>query len=135
MRNVLISASVLVMYLGNVGLPDRAALAQPTDDAQKKLEVLRKSLPEAIDRGVKKGAGYGVPEDKLRVQLLRRLSADEAKLTVVLFDESIFVFYLKYYDGSWTTTRYEAKCAGFMNGRENCAINIALAIDQIGEAK
>jgi|SRR5579884_1937158 len=110
-------------------------------NAQDKLETLRKRLPETINRGFRKSTrGCGVEEKNKKVPLFRRLSATEAKVTVMLggdgdFPSSILTFYLSYYEGVWTTIRHEERGVGIMNGHEKCVIDLALAIDEIGNTK
>jgi hypothetical protein len=109
-------------------------------EAQVKLEALRKQLPDAINRGLEKSAGIGFAKKDIKVSLCRRLSATEAKVTILLggggdFPPSIVSFYLSYFDGAWTTTRHEERCVGAMNGREKCVIDMAFAIDETGNTK
>jgi hypothetical protein len=126
-----VASSVLLVSLPPGGVP---AWGQAAAKPQEGLTTLRKRLPEAINRGLKRSADIEVAEKEVKVALCRRLSATEAKITVKL-EESTLTFYLSYYEGAWTTIRHEERCAGFMARREKCVIDIALAIDEIGTSK
>jgi hypothetical protein len=127
-----VALSITLVCFPPEGTP---AFARADDAAQEKLEAVRKRLPGAINQGFKKVAGIGVKESDVKIELFRRLSPTEAKVTVVLAEESVLTFYLRYYDGAWTTIRHEARCDGIMKGREEALIDMALAIDEIGNAK
>jgi hypothetical protein len=115
------------------------APATAAENAQEKLEIIRKRLPEAINRGMK-SLGIVVEQENIKVQLIRRLSATEAKATVTLgggkdFSPSFLTFYLRYYEGEWTTIRHEERCEGHLAGREKYLVDLALAIDELGKIK
>jgi hypothetical protein len=120
-------------------VPPAPARPRPVDESQKALERLQERLSGAIEKGLRPHLG-SFCDLTPRIQLLRRFSATAAKLVVVIGDKeglppSTLVFYLRYYEGAWRTTGHEALCDGLMNGRDNCVILAALAIDEIGAAK
>ncbi len=88
------------------------------DDAQVKLDAIKKQLPSIASRGCESGL---IREPKVR--LARRTSPTEAKITLVAKTPTVsaepgepehpgadcfFVIYLRYFDGAWTTIRWEA---------------------------
>ncbi len=100
-----------------------AARAAPAPDpdkaAREKLEALKKRLPRVVTTWAKVRwyGGCGV----VSVRSVRRLSANEAKITILSDDpkrderdankQELITIYAHYYDGSWVTTRFEATWA------------------------
>jgi hypothetical protein len=95
----------------------------PTEEqlAKAKLETLKKKLPETLTDGVNKSERWSMKYEAT-VQSLRLIGPTEAKLTVRLEafardqngtlekappSDEILVIYLTFYDGAWTTRRFE----------------------------
>jgi len=113
-----------------------AAPPQQVDKAQQTLNTLRERLPEAILRGLERSCGIDwLRKESVKVRLFRRLSATKAKVTMLINQESILTFYLSYHEGVWTTIGHEEKCEGLLAGREKGVVDLALAIDEIGNPR
>jgi hypothetical protein len=113
------SALILVLAFG----PAARTAPAPTEEqlAKAKLEILRKKLPETLTDGVNKSERWSMKYEAT-VQSLRLIGPTEAKLTVRLealsrdqngtlekapASDEILVIYLTYYDGAWTTRRFD----------------------------
>jgi len=82
------------------------------------------------------------PEREARVELVRRVAADRAKVVIVfkgldgmgkpdpLYDD-IVTIYLRYFDGAWTTTRYDSSWTPTVYGNKAVRF-LMLAIDKSG---
>jgi hypothetical protein len=81
--------------------------------------------------------------DQVEVKLVRQTSPTEAKLTLLLpyFDhqgaanpkgDEMATISLRYYDGSWTSTGYQASWSR-MDWKESAVHKLMLAIDELGE--
>jgi hypothetical protein len=99
------------------------AAPAPTDEqlAKAKLEPLRKKLPEVLAEAVNKSERWSM-KFEATVQSLRQIGPAEAKLTIRLealagdgngtlekvpTSDEVLVIYLTYYDGVWTTRRFD----------------------------
>lgn len=113
------SAVILVLAFGSAA---RTAPA-PTEEqlAKAKLETLKKKLPETLTDAVNKSERWSMKYEAT-VQSLRLIGPTEAKLTVRLealsrdqngtlekapASDEILVIYLTFYDGAWTTRRFD----------------------------
>jgi hypothetical protein len=127
------SAVVLVLACCS---PAKTAPA-PTEEqlAKAKLEPLKKKLPEVLTDAVNKSERWSMKYEAT-VQSLRLVGPTEAKLTVRLealssdrngtvekvpTSDEILVIYLTFYDGAWTTRRFDgtwndSEPAGFGGG-------------------
>jgi len=135
--HISIGVSVMAGSITLLCLPPAVppALGRSAAAPQDRLEALRKHLPGAISRVLKKSGIDLRKEGDVKIALFRRLSANTAKMTLVLDGDSIITFYLSYYEGAWITTRHEERCAGWLNGYEKYVLDLALAIDEIGSTK
>jgi len=99
------------------------------------LEALKKELPQAVAR-------WGGADTK--VKLVRRFAKDEAKIVLVKEDhddkgkrlpdnDAYMIIYLRYFEGTWTSTRFEASWLYDNDEGKRMTYAIMLAIDQIGE--
>jgi hypothetical protein len=112
-------ALILILAFGSSA---RTAPA-PTEEqlAKAKLETLKKKLPETLTDGVNKSERWSMKYEAT-VQSLRLIGPSEAKLTVRLealssdqtgtvekvpASDEVLVIYLTFYDGAWTTRRFE----------------------------
>jgi len=92
---LLVLTGVLVL----LGSPGQTAQSKKEDVAGKSFEDLKAKIPK-----------IKIQDDfllgKLKVELARRISPDQAKITFVHKKYGIFIF-LRYFDGHWTTIRGE----------------------------
>ena len=108
-------------------------LRAPADDGRAKFEALKKRLPGIVSAWAKTA---WLTEPKLR--LARRTSPTDAKIIFVARpavrdDDSdcIFSLYLRYYDGAWTTMRWEAGGEVISQARVGTyMVKLALAVDE-----
>ena len=118
-----------------------AAPAADERKAQETFEALKKRLPGVVTEWAKK-SGRWDPKREPTVELVRRVAADEAKLVIVfkgldgmgkpdpLFDD-IVTIYLRYFDGAWTTRRYDSSWTPTVYGNKAVRF-LMLAIDKSG---
>jgi hypothetical protein len=143
MKNLLfaalaVTALALAFAAGGRSAPTpESAPALPTA-AEKALQALKKRLPDVVAKWAKE-----VNETAPEVKSVKRLGPEEAKLTLVATDtrpgqkpevDSVVVIYLRYFDGSWVTTRYEDTAAGpklMQLPRRNALSLLMLAIDEL----
>jgi hypothetical protein len=112
--------AVLVALLALFGGLGAAPAPDPDPLAKEKLEVLRKRLPRVVSDWVGNSDRYGlVDQETMMVKTMRRISDSESRITfeVRVRDEKLakielhselLTIYLRYYDGFWTTNRFEA---------------------------
>jgi hypothetical protein len=105
----------LALLLAVSSLP-AAPAPEPGREAKQKLEDLKKRLPDAVAAWARE---RWYDTSRVEVRLARLVGPAEAKVTLVSLatdprgqrqpnqDEVITVF-LRYYDGSWSPTRFEA---------------------------
>ena len=131
------------MALALLALALCASAAPAADDrkAQETFEALKKRLPGVVTEWAKK-SGRWDPKREAAVELMRRVAADEAKVVIVfkgldgmgkpdpLFDDVVTV-YLRYYDGEWTSTRYDSSWTPTVSGNKAVRF-LMLAIDKSG---
>jgi hypothetical protein len=120
---VRITTTILALILVTAFAPfARTAPAQTEEQlAKAKLETLKKKLPETLTDGVNKSERWSMKYEAT-VQSLRLIGPTEAKLTVRLeassrdqngtlekapASDEVLVIYLTFYDGAWTTRRFE----------------------------
>lgn len=134
----------IILCVGLIALTILPGAAAPVPDAarqrQETFETLKKKLPEAVSDVVKSDSWHICGDAKVR--LIRRIAADEAKVTVVSevtrdgrrwpSSDEYLTIYLRYFDGVWTTTRFDASCSTDSLVTKT-AHALMLAIDQIGE--
>jgi hypothetical protein len=113
------SALILVLAFG----PAARTAPAPTEEqlAKAKLDTLKKKLPETLTDAVNKSERWSMKYEAT-VQSLRLIGPTEAKLTVRLeafsrdqngtlekapVSDEILVIYLTFYDGAWTTRRFD----------------------------
>jgi hypothetical protein len=109
---VLLALTGLLIFLGS----GQTAQPEKGDPAAKKFEKLKAKLPKIVEEVTKeKDEILGVLLDtKVEIEVARRISADQAKITVSLvhkdrgevLDASIF---LRFFEGHWTTVRGEGQ--------------------------
>lgn len=100
--------------------------------ARKDLEHLKTRLPKLIVDWCKK-QGSVLTQEKVKVRVLRFVSPNEAKMTLLIDDylgSSLVSLYLSYYDTAWTITRYESVLVGSLQGFEDKIPYLLLAIDE-----
>ena len=119
------------------------APAAAADDrsARETFDALKQRLPGVVTEWAKK-SGRWDPKREAKVELVRRVAADEAKVTLVfkgldgmgkpdpLYDDVVTI-YLRYYDGAWTTTRYDSSWTPTVYGNKAVRF-LMLAIDKSG---
>ena len=118
-----------------------AAPAADDTKARETFAALKQRLPGVVTEWAKK-SGRWDPKREASVELVRRVAADEAKVVIVfkgldgmgkpdpLFDDVVTV-YLRYYDGVWTTTRYDTSWTPTVYGNKAVRF-LMLAIDKSG---
>jgi hypothetical protein len=120
-----------------------ASAAPAADDpkARETFAALKKRLPGVVTEWAKK-SGRWDPKREANVELVRRIKADEAKVVIVfkgldgmgkpdpLFDD-IVTIYLRYFDGAWTTTRYDSSWTPTVYANKAVRF-LMLAIDKSG---
>lgn len=103
-------------------------------------ETLKKKLPELAAAWTKE---HWYPGVLVEVKVARRISPAEAKITFVAhnFDDmgrpdpkhdQLFSIYLHFYDGAWTTTRFDAGWLQTNDYNTRAAHLLMLAIDELG---
>jgi hypothetical protein len=132
-----LSASLLA------GSSGRAAPAPDMDrPAREAFEALKKRLPTVVAAWTKDTFGERVNEYAYEVKSARRIGPAEAKLTLTLTYtpggrrprvEHVLVIFLRYYDGSWTTTRYEPRLTMNNPAGARDILLLMLAIDESKE--
>jgi len=125
-------------------IPGTAAPAPDADrQPRKTLETLKKKLPQVVT-GVVKSDAWFLGSNECKVKLVRRIAADEAKIILVLEgndgdgkhlvrDDDYLVIHLRYFDGAWTTIRFEGSFHPDHVYIKRAAHALMLAIDQLGE--
>jgi len=118
-----------------------AAPAADDTKARETFAALKQRLPGVVTEWAKK-SGRWDPKREAVVELVRRVAADEAKVVIVfkgldgmgkpdpLFDDVVTV-YLRYYDGEWTSTRYDSSWTPTVSGNKAVRF-LMLAIDKSG---
>jgi hypothetical protein len=111
--------------------------------AREAFEALKKRLPTVVAAWTKETFGERTTEYACEVRSARRIGPTEAKLTLTVTCAPggkrparvafVLVIFLRYYDGSWTTTRYEPRLT--TNGLEGArdVLLLMLAIDESKE--
>ena len=137
---------VLALFTSLLTTPAWRAAPAPEPDpdrqAREKFEALKKKLPDLV-AGWAKNSGHWYRDDPMEVKLARRTGPAEAKVTIVSHsfsmgqpnpnNDQLITIYLHYYDGAWTTTRFEASWPS-SNGYNNSGAHfLMLAIDELGE--
>jgi hypothetical protein len=130
------SVFVLAVLLALSAIPPSRAVPAPDPDRRPKqtLEALQKRLPAAVGAWAKE---HWYASCTVDVRLVRRFSADEAKVYVtsrntpgVSTGTDVIILYLRYYDGAWSPTRYEARWPASDSFHHNAARLLMLAIDE-----
>jgi hypothetical protein len=122
-------------------LAPAVSAAPAPDPAKQKLEAMKKKLSEVVkewgEAHAHKVGQMGQGHAKLR--LARQVSPTEAKVSVLVWPEArgevdgvAVTILLRYYDGSWTTTRYEGDW-GDAPGAANAVRVLMMAVDELGE--
>jgi hypothetical protein len=131
----------IAMALLALALFASAAPAADDTKARETFEGLKKRLPEVVTEWAKK-SGRWDPKREAAVELVRRVATDEAKVVIIfkgldgmgkpdpLYDD-IVTIYLRYYDGAWTTTRYDTSWTPTVYGNKAVRF-LMLAIDKSG---
>ena len=110
--------------------------------ARTRLEALKKRLPALVDAWKKK---RWYDSETVKVRLVRLTGTNEAKIT--LLSEAIdprtgrsdpnqdkaLTIHLRYYDGAWTSTRFEATWPASNDWSNKAARFLMLAIDEASE--
>jgi hypothetical protein len=109
------------------------------DKARETFEGLKRRLPGVVTEWATK-SGRWDPKREAKVELVRRVAADEAKVVIVfkgldgmgkpdpLFDDIVTIS-LRYFDGAWTTTRYDSSWTPTVYGNKAVRF-LMLAIDK-----
>jgi hypothetical protein len=97
-----------------------AAKAADDPKAQETFAALKQRLPGVVTEWAKK-SGRWDPKREASVELVRRVAADDDIVTI----------YLRYYDGVWTTTRYDTSWTPTVYGNKAVRF-LMLAIDKSG---
>jgi hypothetical protein len=114
--------TVALILISAFGTAARTAPATTEEQlAKAKLEPLRKRLPEVLTESVNKSDRW-LMKYEATVESLRLVGPTEAKLTVRLealssdrtgavekvpISDEVLVIYLTFYDGAWTTRRFD----------------------------
>ena len=118
-----------------------SAVAADDTKARETFEALKRRLPGVVTEWATK-SGRWDPKREGKVELARRVAADEAKVVIVfkgldgmgkpdpLYDDVVTI-YLRYFDGAWTTTRYDTSWTPTVYGNKAVRF-LMLAIDKSG---
>jgi hypothetical protein len=114
------------------------ATAAPTPEtealAKEKLEALKKRMPEVAAGWAKE---HWYKTGKVEFRIARLLDTAEARLTFVSVDQGgdqdVLTVYLRYHDGVWYTTRFEASWPANVNFNNKAARFLMLAIDEAAQ--
>jgi hypothetical protein len=112
----------------------------PDQPAQVAFEALKKKLPELAAAWTKEHWYAG---KVVEVKVARRVGPAEAKVTFLAHstnekgqpdpsNDQLFSVYLRFYDGAWTSTRFEAGWSSTNDFNARAAHFLMLAIDQLG---
>ena len=111
----------------------------PDQPAQVAFEALKQKLPKALTDWA---GEYWYRDSQVEVRLARRTGPAEAKVTVLCRsfsmgqpdpqNDQLITVYLHYYEGAWTTTRFEASWSPTSAYNTRAAHFLMLAIDQLG---
>ena len=123
MRSAMFLPIAVLVLVCVCGGPLRAAPeANETRVAKDRLDVLKKRLPDLLVDSINKSERWAMKYEAT-VQSLRMIGPAEAKLTIRLealsaehtgtlekvpTSDEVLVIFLSYYDGNWTTKRFEA---------------------------
>jgi hypothetical protein len=121
-------------------VPTVSAAPAP-DVAKEKLEALKKKLSEVVEKwGRDNAVIVRRSAEQAELRLARQVSPIEAKVTVLLNGSGEppepLTIYLRYYDGSWTSTRFEGRRKDAVPTDDDAVAAIRrlmLAIDELGE--
>ncbi len=118
------SVSRTIVILTVVALPFALAgymtgRAAPVADSDQKMkasfEALQKKLPGLVEKWAKKEVGAEPKQVKTEIKLARLTGTSDAKIILLITlngdnEVSLYVsFYLRYFDGKWTTNRADAQ--------------------------
>lgn len=132
---------ISIMLASTALYAPRSSLAAPSPEspAKRKLEELKKKMPEALTAWHRKQnlIGLANPEwleiKDWTIKVCRMTSSIKAKITFHGVNEHLgradITLYLRYVDGLWTTTRCEGR------GNEDFKVSLMLAIDKAAEKK
>lgn len=126
---------VAVMFI--VSRVDAAPAPAPGLKAKETLEALKKRLPDVV-RAWAKERWY--PNEKVEVRVVRMLGPSQAKVVLMSREkesasanDKVFTIFLDFYDGYWSTIRFDASWAA-KNDFENRNVRfLMLAIDEAVE--
>jgi hypothetical protein len=131
----LMTASLLTLVLV---VPAVHAAPAP-DRAKEKLEAMKNKLPEVVTKWGEVNAPKFGRRQQAKLRLVRQVGPTEAKVNVLVWSEQsgdldgvAVTIFLRYYQDSWTTTRYEGDW-GDAPGAANAARVLMLLIDELGE--
>ncbi len=143
-------SAVTYWFLALLGLLTFAGPAQTvpapkeSQAALEQLEKLKKRLPGLVAEWQKAGR-WVFPSDICEVKLVRRLSPVQAKITIGVSgvstrtgqrepdSDQLLTIYIQFFEGSWTTTRFEATWGKDGDNHDKSARFLMLAIDEAGE--
>jgi hypothetical protein len=135
MRTTLVGFALLM------ALPNAGAVPAPASgrEAKQKLEALKKRLPDIVAAWAKEQWS-----EEIEVRVVRLVGPTQAKVSLLSAYKDgegrrrprrdvVFTIFLDYYDGAWTTTRYEALWVGTKDDRDRALQLLMLAIDEATE--
>jgi len=150
LRGATLSVLGLLVFAGAGQVAPAPAPAPAQDESLLKLEKLKKKLPDLLTEW-KQSKRLHTNNDydfTCEPRLVRRLSPTEAKVAIVIqpfrmrdarrdpSNEQILTIYLQFFDGVWTTTKFEAVWNGYFCGERegnSFARFLMLAIDESAE--
>jgi hypothetical protein len=127
--NVLALATLTTLAALLGSSPGHTAEPAKAKEAEEKFADLKKRLPEVVTKLVKESEWFAfadaagvlvlpvVGQPQAEVMLMRRIGPTEAKITILIHfrgddpkktvEAALFSIYLRYFEGSWTSTRLE----------------------------
>jgi hypothetical protein len=141
-RRLLMRASLvsLVVILAATQL-EAAPAPNTTRKAKEKLEALKKRLPDIVSSWAKE---RWYQTETVEVRVVRMLGPTQAKVVLLSqasddqggrkpYQDKVFTIFLDFYDGIWSSTRFDASWPA-TNHFENSSVRfLMLAIDEAGE--
>ena len=135
MKRLIVLPAIVLMMLSALS----AAAPEPTDGkARARLEALKKRLPGIMAAWAKE---RWYRSSKVEVRLVRRTGPAEARVILLSHHlgsdgranpehDEVLTVYLRYFEGAWTTTRFEATWSPGNHYNNRATRFLMLAIDE-----
>ena len=130
---MLVVAIALIVGVGSAKAQPSVRIEPSTksgaeQDAGDRLDTLKKQFPNVMMKWLKT-INASAEADRIQMPVCRMTSENEAKV-VVAYEKTLLVFYLRFYDRTWTTSRFEGRFQGVLAGFKDEYLSLVVAVDE-----